>query len=169
MGSTIKKDGIHLGYRLPGDAYHVVPQLGSGLVEAGGIHKDKLSSPRFTMPQMRFRVVWGLWDTMATFSPHQPVGQGGFSHIGAACNGDHCGFACHSGSPFCQIKLIAARILGPVLVAGTKPDQVSTHGLVKPAGAHILGLAVTIKRSCPLPSRQAEATWRIMARPIPLR
>ena len=28
------------------------------------------------MPQMRFRVVWGLWDTMATFSPHQPVGQG---------------------------------------------------------------------------------------------
>ena len=97
-----QKDGIHLGYRLPGDAYHVVTQLGSGLVEAGGIHKDKLELTPVYNAADAVPGGLGLVGYNGHLLPHQPVGQGGFSHIGAACNGDHCGFACHSGSPFAK-------------------------------------------------------------------
>ena len=97
-----QKDGVHLGHRLPGDIHHVIAQLGPGLMKPGGIHKNKLSfAPVYNAADA---VPGGLGFVRYNghLFPHQPVGQGGFSHIGAACDGDHCGFACHSGSPFAK-------------------------------------------------------------------
>ena len=42
----------------------------------------------FTMPRMRFRVVWGLFEMMAIFSPSKDVQERGFAHVRPADDGD---------------------------------------------------------------------------------
>ena len=83
---------IHIGHRLPHHVDHIISQAGTGLVEARGIHKDKLTLPPGEYAADAVAGGLRLIGDDGHLLPHQGIDQGGFSHIGAAAEGNNSRF-----------------------------------------------------------------------------
>ena len=100
---------IHIGNGFLGHIHHVVAQLGAGAMIAGGIHKDELGIVRGDNAPDAVAGGLGFIGYDCNFLPHQEIGQGGLSHIGAACNGNHGGLCFHCISPVISVVIRIAR------------------------------------------------------------
>ena len=87
---------VHIRHALLHHVHHVVPQPGTGLVKARGVHQHKLGVPPADNGGDAVAGGLGLIGYDGDLFAHKGVGQSGFSHIGSAADGNHGGFGvCH--------------------------------------------------------------------------
>ena len=87
---------IHVGDGVLHHGHHIIAQLGPGLVEARGIHKDELGVAPVQDAADPVPGGLGLVGDDGDLLAHQGIRQGGLAHVGPSANGDHTGFGVHS-------------------------------------------------------------------------
>ena len=83
---------LHGGEAFPHHLHHVVAEAGLGLVEAGGVQKDKLGIVTIHHAVNTVAGGLGLLGHDGDFLAYQCIGEAGLAHVGAAADGDHGGF-----------------------------------------------------------------------------
>ena len=135
-----QKDAVHVGHALLHHVHHVVPQAVGRLVEAGGVHEDELTVPTGENGADAVAGGLGLVADDGDLLPHQGVGQGGLTHVGAAADGDDT-------AALDLHRFLHRRLQGPVqlLVPGIPGDpQTLQDGLLPSPHLGLLGAFVQV-------------------------
>ena len=83
---------LHVAEALPHHLDHIVPQPGTGLVQARRIQQHILGITPVHHAVNAITGGLGLVRNNVDLLAHQGVGQAGLAHIGPSAHGDHCGF-----------------------------------------------------------------------------
>ena len=87
-----QQGGLHLLQALPHHLHHIVPQPGTGLVQARGVQQHKLGILPVHHAVDPVAGGLGLVGDDGDLLPHQGVGEAGLAHVGPSADGDHGGF-----------------------------------------------------------------------------
>ena len=87
-----QQGGLHLLQALPHHLHHIVPQPGTGLVQARGVQQHILGVSPVHHAVNPVTGGLGLVGDDGDLLPHQGVGEAGLAHVGPSADGDHGGF-----------------------------------------------------------------------------
>ena len=95
-----QEGGVHVSHGFLHHVDHIVAQLGSGLVESGGVQEHQLRLPAGQNAADPVAGGLGLIGYNGDFFPHNGVCQSGLAHVGPPGNGNHSGFGHSQRSSF---------------------------------------------------------------------